>query len=97
MSASADRLYFPSPTVLWKDMLQSFRGTIDAGGIRCLRVEPDHEYRVFPAAGIEFWAVLHDQEVPAIRDSLRSGNRLRAYQLLCERALSLGSVLPEKR
>ena len=77
-------------------MLQSFRGTLDAHGIRSLRIETGDEcWRGSNAQGrAEFWAVLNDSELPIIRANIQAGDRWRAMKLLNERAVCLGSVLP---
>ncbi len=77
-------------------MLQSFRGTIDVNGIRSLRLERDDDV-MCPAesAVAEFWVVLNHAELPTIRATIQAGDRIRAMSLLCERAVSLGSILPE--
>ena len=77
-------------------MLQSFRGTIDRGGIRSLRPERDDDFlRRADRSTVEFWAILHREELPLIRSVLASGDRIRATKMICERAISLGSVLPD--
>ena len=76
-------------------MLQSFRGTIDRGGIRSFRLERDEDFVRRPTcSNVEFWAILHREELPVICAALASGDRLRATKMICERAFSLGSVLP---
>lgn len=78
-------------------MLQSFRGTVDRGGIRTFRLERDDDFARRPDKTIaEFWAVLNRTELPPIRAALASGDRARATQMVCERAVSLGTVLPDK-
>ena len=37
----------------------------------------------------------HREELPLIRSVLASGDRVRAARMICERAVSLGSVLPD--
>ena len=77
-------------------MLQSFRATVDRGGIRTLRLERDDDcLRPTNMATAEIWVVLNDQELPVIRETIRSGNRIRALRLLSDRAVSLGSILPD--
>lgn len=74
-------------------MLQSFRGTIDTHGIRTLRLESDDDFlRQRCRSTAEFWVVLHHTDLPAIRAILASGDRARALQRVCERAVSLGIV-----
>ena len=76
-------------------MLQSFRGTLDAHGIRSLRIETGDECSLGRGQGrAEFWAVLNDSELPIIRATIQAGDRWRAMKLLNERAFCLGSVLP---
>jgi len=76
-------------------MLQSLRGTIDANGIRSLRIETANEPPYHHGqSSAEFWAVLNDAELPIIRATIQAGDRWRAMKLLNERAVSLGSVLP---
>ena len=81
--------------VVQADMLQSFRGTIDAHGIRTLRLEKDEEFeRRLDDSVAEFWAVLNRRELPEIRRAFESGNRQLALRLLSDRATSMGSILP---
>jgi hypothetical protein len=47
------------------------------------------------SAVAEFWVVLNHAELPTIRATIQAGDRIRAMSLLCERAVSLGSILPE--
>jgi len=78
-------------------MLQSFRGTIDNGGIRSLYVEPDVPVRSqigAPSVG-EFWAVLDAKELPVIREAVRAGDRRTALSLICERSAFIGSIIPD--
>ena len=77
-------------------MLQSFRGTVDVGGIRSLYVETESPVRPRVATSVgEFWAVLDAKELPVIREAVRAGDRRTALSLLCERSAFIGSILPE--
>jgi len=77
-------------------MLQSFRGTIDRGGIRSFRLEREDDFARTPDRRTpEFWAILDGEELPLIRAALASVDRIRATKMICERAVSLGSVLPD--
>ena len=77
-------------------MLLSFRGTVDRGGIRSLRLECEDDFRRIPNRSVqEFWAILDGEELPLIRAALASGDRIRATKMVCERAISLGSILPD--
>ena len=76
-------------------MLQAYRGTVDANGIRTLRIEAEHETRCRrDRRTTEFWAVMSAAELPLICATLQAGDRWRAMKLVSERAVSLGSVLP---
>ena len=69
-------------------MLQSFRGTFDGGGIREIRIEHEVEpQRPAASSEIEFWVVINHEELPAICETIQSGNRIRALRLLSERAV----------
>ena len=57
-------------------MLQSFRGTVDGGGIRSLYLEADVPARPQLGSSVaEFWAVLDAKELPVIREAVRAGDR----------------------
>ena len=74
-------------------MLQSFRGTIDAHGIRTLRPERDEEFgRQLDHSVAEFWAVLNHSELPQIRLAFACGDRQLATRLISECAKSMGSI-----
>ena len=76
-------------------MLESFRGTIDAQGIRSLRPEGDEEFAYqMDKSAVHFWAVLSQQELPRICDALASGDRQLATKLVFEAATSMGSIIP---
>ena len=78
-------------------MLQSFRGTIDRGGIRTFRLERDEDFARRPDTSVaEFWAILNREELPLISAVLASGDRVRATKMICEHAVAMGSVLPDK-
>ncbi len=77
-------------------MLQSFRGTIDVGGIRSLHLETDALVRPQTGKSVaEFWAVLDAKELPVIREAVRAGHRRTALSLICERSAFIGSILPD--
>lgn len=77
-------------------MLQSFRGTIDVGGIRSLHVETDNPTcSVNRCNTAEFWAVIDRKEIPVIRAAVQAGERRTALSLICERSVSIGPILPE--
>jgi len=77
-------------------MLESFRGTVDRGGIRTLRLERDEDFARRPdRTTAEFWAILNREELPLIRAALATGDRVGATKMVCEHAVALGSVLPE--
>ena len=76
-------------------MLQSFRGTIDESGIRTLRLEGDEEGGHPPVNGVaEFWVVLDRRELSRIRAAFYAGERHTALSMICERSVSLGSIIP---
>lgn len=75
-------------------MLQSFRGTINRCGIQSLRLERDDDaIRGERPNQAEFWAILSDDELPTIRATIESGDRLLAWRLICERAVWLGGIV----
>ena len=77
-------------------MLQSFRGTVDVGGIRSLYLEVDVPARPQLGSSVaEFWAVLDAKELPVIREAVRVGDRRTALSLICERSAFIGSILPD--
>lgn len=77
-------------------MLQSFRGTVDIGGIRSLHLETEVPVRPQLSKSVaEFWAVLDAKELPVIREAVRAGDRRTALSLICERSVSIGSILPD--
>ncbi|MEZ6103887.1 MAG: hypothetical protein R3E01_33490 [Pirellulaceae bacterium] len=78
-------------------MLQSFRGTVDVGGIRSLYLEADVPARPQLGSSLvaEFWAVLDAKELPVIREAVRVGDRRTALSLICERSAFIGSILPD--
>jgi hypothetical protein len=76
-------------------MLQSFRGTVDMGGIRSFQLETDESIRPQTGSTVgEFWAVLDATELPIIRDAVRAGDRRAALSLICERSAFIGSIIP---
>ena len=78
-------------------MLQSFRGTIDAHGIRTLRLERDEELdHHLGGRCAEFWAVLDSKEVPLIRTAVQTDNRHTALSLICERSVSFGTIVSRR-
>ena len=77
-------------------MLQSFRGTVDGGGIRSLYLETEVPVRrPIEKSVAEFWAVLDAQELPVIREAVQAGDRRTALSLICERSAFIGSILPD--
>ena len=77
-------------------MLQSFRGTVDVGGIRSLHLETDVPVRSQLGQIVaEFWAVIDAKELPVIREAVRAGDRRTALSLICERSAYIGSILPD--
>ena len=78
-------------------MLESFRGTIDRVGILILRPETEESIRLeLPDSLTEFWAVLDQSELPSIRAAFQSGDRRAALWIICERSVSMGSILPRR-
>ena len=76
-------------------MLQSFRGTVDRVGILSLRPETEESTLVHSSPNLaEFWAVLDQSDVPVIRAAVHAGDRRTALSLICERSVSIGSILP---
>ena len=76
-------------------MLQSFRGTIDRVGILSLRLEPEESVHFQVSDNLaEFWAVLDQSDVPLIHAAVRAGDRRTALSLICERSVSIGSIVP---
>lgn len=89
-------LYFSCQNVVREEMLQSFRGTVDVGGIRSLHLETDVPVRSQRANTVaEFWVVLDAKEIPVIREAVRAGDRRTALSLICERSAFIGSILPD--
>ena len=75
-------------------MLQSFRGTVDVGGIRSLELETEEAIRPRLGSSVgEFWAVLDATELPIIRAAVRAGDRRAALSLICERSTFIGSII----
>lgn len=76
-------------------MLQSFRGTFDAIGIRTLRIELDGDRTsTLNSDAAEFWAVVDIEFARQVRAALALGDRIHATRLLSETATSIGSILP---
>ena len=76
-------------------MLQSLRGTLDAYGIRTLRLENDEEVVCQCTRRVaEFWAVVSMDDLQDIRLALALGDRRLATHLLVESATSIGSIVP---
>ena len=77
-------------------MLQSFRGTADEFGIRTLRLERDEERaRPLHEGVTEFWFVVDRREVHRIRAAFAAGERQTALSMICEKSVSLGSIVPD--
>ena len=63
--------------------------------VACVWEREDDFARTPDRSTPEFWAILDGEELPLIRAALASGDRIRATKMICERAVSLGSVLPD--
>ena len=77
-------------------MLQSFRGTFDRIGILSLQPETAESICMHASHNLaEFWAVLDQSELPPITAAVRAGDRRTALSLICERSVSIGSIVPD--
>ncbi len=75
-------------------MLTDFEGMIDSQGLCTLRqCQSSSPFRYLPAeqSRVRFWAVIETESAIAILRELKSGSRARAYRLLEELAVSLGT------
>ena len=78
-------------------MLQSFRGTVDEFGIRTIRLERDEEHgRPLDEGVAEFWFVADRRDVRRIRAAFFAGERQTALSMICEKSVSLGSIVPPR-
>ena len=74
-------------------MLQAYTGTFDSRGVLSLRIERDSPPRGGMETAGQFWAVVDSDDMALIYRTLRSGDRIRAFELIADHCCSMGTIL----